>query len=111
MAKEIRKCLCRNPKPLVWAKITCEARESFDKQIEPILDTVRFTSDIRCGGCKGLIETNDCSFGILRELVHRVCASCVLHDGDVKFSQDDNHCSRSPIIGGPAYVEATGKYT
>ena len=110
MAKQNQKCMCREPRPMVWATIKCKARRSFDGQIEPILDTVRFDSIIKCETCKGLVEVNDCSFGICREIVHRVCASCVLRDGDVEFPADDNHCSRSPITGGPEYVAVTGRY-
>ena len=104
-----QECNCTKPKPLVSVTLHCKA-EVVDKHLKPQLNSVQLDSQVLCESCRLAIVIEGCSFGVLRDIVHRVCASCVLKDGDIEFDTDTHSCSRTPIVGGPVYVKATGKY-
>jgi len=103
------KCACRQPKPEITVLLKCNAVMD-GRSIKPNLASIELDSCVKCNTCGRFIDSKDCAFGPIRDVVHRVCASCVLNDGEIRFDTDRENCKRTPITGGPVYVKATGKY-
>ena len=104
-----KRCACRYPKPKVVCTLKCDAVVT-GRGIDPDLESMQFDISIKCSTCHKPYPAFDCHFGVIRDVVHKVCASCVLQDGMVCFGEGDNRekCERSPVIGGPAHVKRVG---
>ncbi len=98
-------CKCEEPRLIIVAKLQCPCIIEEGKAV-PVIGGAEFSACVVCEECEQVFPSMDCPFGPVRDIVAKVCTSCVEHDGKVQFRTDLNLCARPPIVGGADYESA-----